>query len=55
MKIRIQWRWPTAYLEFFRILKFQKEKKIWSNFSFINIFFVKSGQTTYSRSINVTT
>ena len=31
---RIRWRPPMACLEFFRILKFQKEKKIWSNFSF---------------------
>ena len=34
-KIRIRWRRPMACLEFFRILKFEKEKKIWSNFSFL--------------------
>ena len=29
-----------ACLEFFRILKFQKEKKIWSNFSFFKNFWL---------------
>ena len=43
-----------ACLEFFRILKFQKEKKDMLKFQFFLIL-VKSGQTTYSRSINVTT
>ena len=33
MKIRIRWRPPTTCLQFFRILKFQKEKKIWSSFN----------------------
>ena len=46
----------TAYGLFaiFQNPQIPKGKKIWSNLSFFKKF-VKSGQTTYSRSINVTT
>ena len=43
-EIRIRFWQPTTCLQIFRILKFQKEKKLCSNFSFFWIF-VKFGQT----------